>query len=749
MSRLGSALRAASFILVCVAVLTPAVHGWYGNPLGSFIRHYEGLSYDRDGLHQRHQRVRRATSHPDTELHLDFVAHGRQFNLRMKRDTSIFSDDFFVELPTGERHDDTSHIYAGKLHGESDSFCYGSVHSGRFEGFISTRHGTYHVEPSERYVARGSMPFHSVIYHQDDVEFPDKVGSHAGCANKSVFDQMQRYQRPKGWVAEEQARELTKSETEALKRRKRQVSPSKNTCLLYIQTDHMFFRKYGSVEAVTAEIANHVQAISQIYRVTNFDNIRNINFLVKRIRVNTTDHEKDSSNPFRFANIGVDKFLDMHSEGNYDDYCLSYLFTDRVFDNGVLGLAWVASPSSSGGICEKNKAYPDGRRKSLNTGIVTVQNYGRHVPPRVSYITFAHEIGHNFGSPHDSGQQCTPGEGTLISDKGNFIMYPSATSGFKANNNLFSPCSIGNISRVLVARKDSCFVESNKPICGNSLVEEGEACDCGFMDQCNGDPCCYPADDTSGKGCQLKPGKMCSPTRGPCCTHDCKFRLRSEECRAPTECAKEGVCNGTSAVCPASQPQPDLIFCSNETRVCKGGQCSGSICDPHSLEECSCSGESVEEQCHVCCMRKGDPSTCASTKADVWINFFHSKELKLQPGSPCNNFRGYCDVFLRCRLVDADGPLARLKKAIFNPELYKSLAQWVRDHWWAGVLLAVALIMLMGGFIYLCSKHTPSSNPNLPKHKELPGVSTLRRQQRQRQARSRRPDGQEMQNLRR
>lgn len=54
---------------------------------------------------------------------------------------------------------------------------------------------------------------------------------------------------------------------------------------------------------------------------------------------------------------------------------------------------------SSGGICEKNKQYSDGKRKSLNTGIITVQNYASHVPPKVSHITFAHEVGHNFGSP--------------------------------------------------------------------------------------------------------------------------------------------------------------------------------------------------------------------------------------------------------------------------------------------------------------------------------------------------------------
>lgn len=117
---------------------------------------------------------------------------------------------------------------------------------------------------------------------------------------------------------------------------------------------------------------------------------------------------------------------------------------------------------------------------------------------------------------------------------------------------------------------------------------------------------------------------------------------------------------------------------------------------------------------------------------------------------------------MRCRLVDADGPLARLKKAIFNPELYENIAEWIvvsegsvpeeletssclavvvavmeelyllavycdflpalQAHWWAVLLMGIALIMLMAGFIKICSVHTPSSNPKLPPPKPLPGI---------------------------
>ena len=57
---------------------------------------------------------------------------------------------------------------------------------------------------------------------------------------------------------------------------------------------------------------------------------------------------------------------------------------------------------ASGGLCERWKEYNENNRrvhKSLNTGIVTLVNYGSRVPPKVSTLTFAHEIGHNYGSP--------------------------------------------------------------------------------------------------------------------------------------------------------------------------------------------------------------------------------------------------------------------------------------------------------------------------------------------------------------
>lgn len=51
------------------------------------------------------------------------------------------------------------------------------------------------------------------------------------------------------------------------------------------------------------------------------------------------------SNSFCMENIDVSNFLNLHSLGNHEDFCLAYVFTYRDFTGGTLGLAWVASAS--------------------------------------------------------------------------------------------------------------------------------------------------------------------------------------------------------------------------------------------------------------------------------------------------------------------------------------------------------------------------------------------------------------------
>lgn len=62
-----------------------------------------------------------------------------------------------------------------------------------------------------------------------------------------------------------------------------------------------------------------------------------------------------------------------------------------------------------------------------------------------------------------------------------------------------------------------------------------------------------------------------SPSQGPCCTAQCNFKLKTDKCRNDSDCAREGMCNGVSALCPASEPKLNFTACNRHTQVCING----------------------------------------------------------------------------------------------------------------------------------------------------------------------------------
>lgn len=60
-------------------------------------------------------------------------------------------------------------------------------------------------------------------------------------------------------------------------------------------------------------------------------------------------------------------------------------------------------------------------------------------------------MGHNFGAKHDDDHKHEPFEclPSVNDPKGNYIMFASATSGNKDNNNKFSTCSLDSIAKLL------------------------------------------------------------------------------------------------------------------------------------------------------------------------------------------------------------------------------------------------------------------------------------------------------------
>ncbi|KAH9368668.1 hypothetical protein HPB48_004687 [Haemaphysalis longicornis] len=432
---------------------------------------------------------------------------------------------------------------------------------------------------------------------------------------------------------------------------------SQRVCNLKVSVDHLLYAKMAegdghplrTRERITAHIAAHVDRASEIFRRTKFGRIMDISFVVQKImttsrlskaarfaRFQINDSRScskgvRSSNPFCSSAMDASYMLHLTSKENHDDFCLAYTFTYRDFADGVLGLAWTAAPTpSQGGICEKYKVALDiapGTSNykrfylSLNTGILTFQNYKHFVPRVVSEITFTHELGHNFGSSHDAppGYTCFA-DCAPCGPGGNYIMYPSATTGLLPNNDKFSPCSLRNITAVVESMFDGTSTPDSGPICGNAILERDEEV-------------------------RLR-----------------RLLLRGELLLPATQQLE---CSGMHA----SQ--------GSRVQVCINGECSASICIKYGLQGCTLprSSYSADDACLLACMNSSKRCRPACEFASMKTHC----GAKLTPGAPCNGLRGYCDVFRKCRDVDDEGALTRLQRVLFAEKSYGKIMQFIKD----------------------------------------------------------------------
>ncbi|XP_006107907.1 disintegrin and metalloproteinase domain-containing protein 21-like [Myotis lucifugus] len=178
-------------------------------------------------------------------------------------------------------------------------------------------------------------------------------------------------------------------------------------------------------------------------------------------------------------------------------------------------------------------------------------------------IIASNQIGTTFGLWLDTVECVCQRRATCI-----MYRYPVLTDSF-------SNCSFQHTAHVLNNNIQLCLfqergqlVYSNSSLttirCGNSVVENGEQCDCGTFKQCYSNTCCE-------SDCRFSPGSICN--RETCCTN-CTQAPAGTLCRPIQNiCDLPEYCMGKDTNCPSDFYLQDGTPCT-EDGYCYEGNCT-------------------------------------------------------------------------------------------------------------------------------------------------------------------------------
>lgn len=615
--------------------------------LNSVLSDYEVLPLSGLQLHSLRKRDVHAQSH--LERLVSFRAMHRHFKLYLTTNTDLFTDNFqavFVDKHGKKENYDVhpQNYFTGHVVGEENSRVQAHIDGDEFSAHILTGEAEYNVEPLWRFTD-SPTDGRLLVYRSEDIKNLSRIASPKVCGYVNAEPKDLLPQNTRGdWEGQERVDQ----EEEYHHREKRQVHDHrKNTCPLLLVADYRFYRHMGrKEESITLNyLIELIDRVDDIYRNTTWSNeFKNYGVQIHQIIINKEPtkpppdqpnwvHYNMENSPVKGKEVwDVKRLLEQFSSDiadNASSVCLAHLFTYQDFDEGTLGLAYVApsKPQALGGLCPK-PYYPSHSSKKpsyLNTGLTSTKNYGKTILTKEADLVTTHELGHNFGAEHDPDNipYCAPSD----DHGGKFVMYPIAVSGDHVNNKHFSNCSKASVERTLSHKAPLCFKERNSKVCGNSRVETGEDCDPGLL-HLNDDPCCT-------SNCKFKSHAKCSDRNSPCCKN-CTYAKRGTTCQEPINatCKGKSVCTGNSSECPPPENAADNTVCVDKG-LCRNGECVPFCEAEQNLQPCACND--TEHSCKVCCRSKN--GTCSPYFNGVNYLF-------LRKGKPCTV--GFCDEGGKC-----------------------------------------------------------------------------------------------------
>ncbi|XP_062857489.1 disintegrin and metalloproteinase domain-containing protein 17 [Trichomycterus rosablanca] len=613
--------------------------------------HLKSLLSDFDVLNlsnlQHHSvKKRDVENHMHAERLLTFTALHKHFRIYLSTNTELFTNDFNAVVVdkdgTHKTYDvQRQNFFTGHVIGEENSRVQAHIDDNDFTAHILTDEAEYNIEPLWRFT-EGPSDDRLLVYRSEDIRNVTRLAASKVCGYVTAEASQLLPENIRTVVTSEEEKQ---ENDEHLRTKRLAVDHSENTCPLLLVADYRFFRDMGRMEESTTinYLIELIDRVDDIYRNTSWDDefkgygvqIQQILILKAPTKVEGKQtHFNMEGSPVKDKDIwDVKRLLEQFSVDiaeNASKVCLAHLFTYQDFEEGTLGLAYVApaNDGAPGGLCSKGSPQTgnDQRTIYLNTGLTSTKNYGKTILTKEADLVTTHELGHNFGAIHDRDDipDCAPSE----DNGGKYVMYPIAVSGDHSNNKLFSNCSKKSIVMRLRHKRPSCFRQRNSNVCGNSRVEEGEECDPGLV-HLHTDPCCT-------SDCKLRPNKQCSDRNSACCKN-CMFEKAGKQCQEPitATCKDMSYCTGNSSECPPPGNLPDNTSCVDS------GQCLNGECIPFcevivNLQSCACND--TNSSCMVCCRSKNN---VCSPYQDNEGNFLY-----LRKGKPCTV--GFCDGGGKC-----------------------------------------------------------------------------------------------------
>ncbi|XP_024909606.1 zinc metalloproteinase-disintegrin-like batroxstatin-1 isoform X2 [Cynoglossus semilaevis] len=306
---------------------------------------------------------------------------------------------------------------------------------------------------------------------------------------------------------------------------------------LFVVVDNAEYKRYGS--ETRSRILAAINHVNKVYQPLN------IYVMLVGLEIWT---QRDFIDVDINSETTLDNFLmwrqtELLQRTKHDN---AQFVTGKKFDKDTVGLAnkFAMCAENSGGV-----------------------NQDHHDNPIGLASTLAHEMGHNFGLSHDTAD-CVCGS----SRSGNCVMAEKLGTESEAFPEFFSSCSVDQLAEYMERAQPSCLDKPSPtkiipvgPRCGNALLEPGEECDCGTVEECQ-NRCC------DASTCRLTEGAQCA--HGQCC-EDCQVKAAGSLCRKSAgECDLSEYCDGLSEYCPEDSFVMNGKPCYNHVQgYCYNGKC--------------------------------------------------------------------------------------------------------------------------------------------------------------------------------